>query len=122
GGLGPHPQVFNTNLDAKLQLPGLTHLFGYAPRFTVYAIGGASNSYYHNLRVEANPGQGTVGPLNAMPLDANWTSHWGYNVGGGVSFHWRETELFAESRVIAFNMANAPTARQIPIMFGVDWY
>jgi hypothetical protein len=120
--LGPHPQVWNTNLDLKLQVPYLTHLWGYAPRFTVYAIGGGTYARYENLRVSLDQGQPGFGVDNVGLVDNTWRGNWGYNVGGGISFHWKSTELFAESRVIAFNTSVSPTARQIPITFGMDWY
>jgi len=51
-----------------------------------------------------------------------WHSRGGWNAGGGASLSWRRTELFIESRVIAFNPSNAPQARQIPTVFGINFY
>ena len=51
-----------------------------------------------------------------------WHSHGGWNAGGGASLTWRRTELFVESRVIAFTRSSAPMARQIPVVFGINVY
>jgi hypothetical protein len=51
-----------------------------------------------------------------------WHSHGGWNAGGGASLQWGRTELFLESRVIAFNRSDFPQARQIPTVFGINWY
>jgi hypothetical protein len=53
---------------------------------------------------------------------SGWHSHGGWNAGGGASLQWGRTELFLESRVIAFNHSNAPQARQIPTVFGINVY
>jgi hypothetical protein len=122
-GLAPHPDVWNSDLDLKAQIPYLTHLFGYAPRFTVYAIGGGTYARYENLRVSLNSDETGIGAQNVGLADGTWRGNWGYNVGGGVAFHWRSTEIFAESRVISFNTSVSPAVRQIsPLTLGMNLF
>ena len=46
----------------------------------------------------------------------------GWNAGGGASLMWGRTELFVESRVLAFNNDAIPQARQMPFMLGINFY
>ena len=52
----------------------------------------------------------------------SWHNTSGWNAGGGASMLFGHSELFVESRVLAFNPSNAPMARQIPVVFGMNWY
>ncbi|MGH7617832.1 MAG: hypothetical protein ACREPM_11435 [Gemmatimonadaceae bacterium] len=64
--------------------------------------------------------------VNNLDVNGNscggWHSHGGWNAGGGASLQWGRTELFIESRVIAFTRSNTPMARQIPTVFGINVY
>jgi hypothetical protein len=121
--LGPHPDVYNTSVDLTAQVPYLDHLFGYAPRFSVYVLGGGTLTEYRNLRISENSGQVGVGVNNVTPADGGvWHNGFGWNGGVGVAFHWRATAIFAESRLIAFNPANSSSARQIPLTLGLNFY
>jgi hypothetical protein len=35
---------------------------------------------------------------------------------------WNNNELFVESRVLGFSPHDSPQARQIPVVFGFNWY
>ena len=117
-GLQADPDIVNFSADAKLQLPFLSHTFGRTHRFGIYGIGGYTHTMFKNLpmRVDGNGGiqfsQGT----------GDWTHQNGWNAGGGASLMWGRSELFIESRVLAFDPTNAPQSRQIPFMFGMNWY
>lgn len=117
-GLQADPDIINFSADAKLQLPFLSHTFGRTHRFGIYGIGGYTHTMFKNLpmRVDGNGGiqfsQGT----------GDWTHQNGWNAGGGASLMWGRSELFIESRVLAFDPSNAPQSRQIPFMFGMNWY
>ena len=58
----------------------------------------------------------------SSPASSDWQHHSGWNAGGGASLSFGRTELFVESRVIAFSPSNTPQARQIPIVFGMNMY
>jgi len=122
------PDIVNINGDVKLQLPWFHHLFGQAPSFSIYGIGGGSYVMYKNLPIRLEPsvtttptGTTVVGD-RVLVGDSNWNHHFGWNAGGGVSLGWRRTELFLESRVIAWNTDLTPQARQMPFVLGMNWY
>lgn len=123
-GFQADPDIINANGDVKIVLPILQHLFGQTPRFGIYGLGGVSWTRYKNLPMVLDPGVVVAGsPFpNVLVGDYPWTSKWGWNAGGGASLSWNRTEVFAESRVISFSPDNAPNARQIPIMLGINWY
>ena len=119
------PDILNFSADAKLQLPFLTHTFGRTHRFSLYGIGGYTHTMFKNLpmRVDATSGC-SLGSGEACFArgTGDWTHENGWNAGGGASLMWGRTELFIESRVLAFTPDNAPQSRQIPFMFGMNWY
>ena len=113
------PDVLNFSADVKLQLPFLTHTFGARHRFGLYGIGGYTHTMYKNLPMRVDGGQLNS---NFTPGSPNWEHQNGWNAGGGLSLGWGRTELFAESRVLAFDPTNAPQSRQMPFMLGINWY
>jgi hypothetical protein len=115
----PHGQIWNLSLDAKAQLPYLHHTFGTSHLFSFYAIGGYTHTSFKNIgmRIDA-PGDAVA---FTRPVDS-WQNQNGWNAGGGASLMWGRTELFVESRVLAFTPNNAPMARQVPFMLGLNWY
>ncbi len=115
----PHGQIVNFDLDAKAQLPYLHHTFGTSHLFSVYAIGGYTHTSFKNVGMRVNS------PNNVLTFaapDPSWQNQNGWNAGGGASLMWGRTELFVESRVLAFTPDNAPMARQMPFMVGLNWY
>lgn len=122
-GFQADPDIINVNGDLKIDLPFWHHLLGMSPRFGIYGLGGISWTRYKNLPMVLDPGVAGNGPFgNVLVGDYPWTSKVGWNAGGGASLSWNRTEVFAESRVISFNPDNAPHARQVPIMLGINWY
>jgi len=115
----PHGQIVNLSIDAKAQLPYLHHTFGASHLFSLYAIGGYTHTMFKNvgMRVDSPPGT-----LLFAPAVDSWSNQNGWNAGGGASLMWGHTELFVESRVLAFTPDNAPMARQVPYLFGMNWY
>ena len=119
------PDILNFSSDAKLQIPWLTHTFGRTHRFSLYGIGGYTHTMFKNLPMRVDPTSGcTIGSGAACfsTGSADWTHENGWNAGGGASLMWGRSELFIESRVLAFDPSNAPQSRQIPFMFGMNWY
>ncbi len=115
----PHGQIVNVSLDAKAQLPYLHHTFGTSHLFSLYAIGGYTHTSFKNVGLRVNS------PNNVLQFaapDPSWQNQNGWNAGGGASLMWGRTELFVESRVLAFTPDNAPMARQMPFMVGLNWY
>jgi len=122
-GLGADPDILNFNGDLKLALPIFNHLFGMSPRFSLYGIGGATYTMFKDLRYRLDPGvAGGTGVLNVSAPNTDWDSHWGWNAGGGGSLLFGRTEIFLESRVLAFTPSNAPQGRQFPIVLGINFY
>jgi hypothetical protein len=129
--LGPKPQVWNVNADVRLDLPIFKNFLGGAARFVPYVLGGGSFVAYKDLRAQIDDnGPGGVGPLNADIIGSDHSFHndFGWNAGGGLAVHFGRKELFVESRLISFNRGtddsgrNFGTARQIPIVFGINFY
>jgi len=115
------PDIMNFSADAKLNIPFLTHMFGSNHRFGIYGVGGYTHTMYKNLpmRVDSPANSNTAVFIAGTP---NWTHFNGWNAGGGASVGWGRTELFLESRVLAFDPNNAPQSRQIPFVFGINFY
>jgi hypothetical protein len=113
-------RLMNFSADAKAQLPFVNHLLGATHRFALYGIGGYTYTMYKNvpMRVDSPTGTG----LLFVPGTDNWHRNSGWNAGGGASMLFGHSELFVESRVLAFDPSNAPMVRQIPIVFGMNWY
>jgi hypothetical protein len=127
----PKPDVWNVNADVRLNLPIFNHFLGSASRFVPYLLGGGSFIAYKNLRIQQEDFPGTESELNSPDptiLDNSYHNDWGWNAGGGLGVHFGKKEVFVESRLIQFNRGtndnnvNVKTARQIPIVFGVNFY
>jgi hypothetical protein len=122
-GFQADPDIWNVNADVKLALPMWHHLFGMSPTFNIYGIGGGSWTRYQNLPMVLDAGVASGGPVGGVRTgDYPWESKFGWNAGGGASIGWGRTEVFAESRVIQFSHDNSPSARQVPIVLGMNWY
>ena len=117
----PDPEIVNFSADAKLQLPFFTHLMGASHRFALYGIGGYTYTTYKNLPIRVNDVPGTTSPVIVAGTN-DWKGFSGWNAGGGASLAFGRTELFLETRVLAFSSDNIPQARQMPFMFGINFY
>jgi hypothetical protein len=114
------PDIWNWSISAKAQLPWLTHTFGATHRFTLYGIGGYTHTWFKNLPMRVD--SPTPNTLLFVQGTGEWTNMNGWNAGGGASLMWGRTELFIETRVLAFTPENAPQSRQMPFMLGMNWY
>jgi hypothetical protein len=122
-GFQADPDIWNVNADVKLNLPIFNHIFGRTPLFNIYGIGGGSWTRYQNLPMVLDAGVASNGPVaGVLTGDYPWESKIGWNAGGGISIGWGRTEIFAESRVIQFSRDNSPSARQVPLILGINWY
>jgi len=115
------PEVLNWSADAKLDIPFLTHMFGTTHKFGIYGVGGYTHTMYKNLPIRLE-GLNSNGSIIVQPGSNDWQHHNGWNAGGGASLGWGRTELFLETRVLAFNGDNMPQARQMPFIFGINLY
>lgn len=115
------PDILNFSADAKLNLPFFNHLFGATHRFNLYGIGGYTHTMYKNLPIRVD-GLNADGSIIVTPGQNDWQHFNGWNAGGGASLGWGHTELFLETRVLAFSPDNTPQARQMPFVFGVNFY
>ena len=144
--------VWNFNASLKVQVPGVEGLFGHAVTFSPYLIGGGGFATYDHLPLEFSDGtflivrNGIVQTTNGVIIngvtvdnfDTGWHTSWGWNAGGGLAWRFGHQELFVESRVLGFNPSrndffnnvnitgiDVPrfrSARQVPIVFGMNWY
>ncbi|HYM23773.1 MAG TPA: hypothetical protein VEU08_11200 [Vicinamibacterales bacterium] len=114
-----HAQIVNFSADLKAQLPFLHHTFGTNHFFSFYGIGGFTYTMFKNLpmRIDSPPGTAVF----AQGTDS-WQNQGGWNAGGGASLMWGRTEIFFETRVLAFNPSNAPMVRQMPFMLGLNLF
>jgi hypothetical protein len=141
---GDRPKVWNANLDAKLQLPIFQHTLGSSVLMTPYVIGGGSYLRYTMLRMKVDTDggfTGGVGPNNAViatsddntigtvaggtiiPGNGDGVNSWGWNAGGGLSFHAGRKEMFIEARGVHFNHGTGfSNSWHVPIIFGVNLY
>jgi hypothetical protein len=141
---GDRPKVWNANLDAKLQLPIFQHTLGSSVLMTPYVIGGGSYLRYTILRMKVDTDggfTGGVGPNNAViatsddntigtvaggtiiPGNGDGVNSWGWNAGGGLSFHAGRKEMFIEARGVHFNHGTGfSNSWHVPIIFGVNLY
>jgi len=117
------PEILNFSADAKLNIPFLTHMFGATHRFGIYGIGGYTHTMYRGLPIRVESGGTDV--VAGLPIDRgtrDWTHKNGWNAGGGASLGWGRTEVFFETRVLAFQGDNIPQARQMPFILGLNFY
>jgi len=115
------PEILNFSADAKLNLPLFNHIFGQQHRFNLYGIGGYTHTMYKNLPIRVD-GLNADGSIIVATGENKWTHFNGWNAGGGASLGWGSTELFLETRVLAFHPDNTPQARQMPFVLGINFY
>jgi hypothetical protein len=138
--LGDRPHMMQGNLDLKLNLPIFTNFLGSSVRFSPYVIGGGSYLRYNNLRMKLDTDNGVVGGFGNQHVviagstsnstvasavtDTDWHDSWGYNVGGGFSFHAGKKEAFVEARGVWFNRDSNrfSSSWSVPITFGVNFF
>jgi hypothetical protein len=125
------PDIINVSGDVKLNVPFLHHLLGLSPRFKLYGIGGISSISFKNLPMRLDVGTACPADrqcaspypgVNVLVGDTDWQHDWGWNAGGGASVGFRRLEIFAETRVIAWNKEFSPQSRQMPFVLGVNLY
>jgi hypothetical protein len=116
-----NPDIVNFNADLKLNLPFFNHLMGAQHRFNIYGIGGYTHTMYKSLPIRAE-GSNADGSIVVIKGQDDWTHQNGWNAGAGASLGWGRTELFVESRVLAFKTTGIPQARQMPFVLGINFY
>jgi hypothetical protein len=116
---GQNAKLWTFGTDLKLNLP-LGHTFGMTPRLALYGIGGWTYTWFKNLPVRLDTPDNA--PIVFALGDDSWTGRNGWDAGGGLSLLWGRSEVFVESRVLGFSISNSPSARQVPIVFGFNWY
>jgi hypothetical protein len=124
--LGNNAQLWTMSTDLKLNLP-MGHIFGFTPRLNAYGIGGWTYTWFKDLprrldNVDLIVNNNNIQTGAFLLGEDSWTGRNGWDVGGGLSLMWGRSEVFVESRVLGFNPSNSPTARQIPVVFGFNWY
>lgn len=137
--LGDRPNMWNANLDLRLNLPIFQHTLGHSVLVSPYLLGGGSWVSFNNLRMRLDSDAGVTGgvpPLNGVIVggdntfsttpntDNSYHSKFGYNFGGGLAFHSGRKEIFAEWRGVHFSEGSnfAGPAWHSPLVFGVNFY
>jgi len=149
--LGGRPDVWNINLDGRVDVPWVNRLFGNNTWFSPYVIGGASWVDYTNLRQKLDEFNDNSSGIEINPVISDGGSHWGWNAGGGLAWHMGRTEVYVEARVVGFHRGSSDlnvttisgttingngivvnnvnvegrgfkSAYQIPIMFGLNFF
>jgi hypothetical protein len=120
--IGYPADVLSGNLDLKVGIPLFQKLFGVFPSFSLYGIGGGSYIHSNGLKAMLEEDvPGGFGPLGAVAPGV--INKFGWNAGGGMSWHFGATELFTEARVVGFSaIPNSNGAKHIPIVLGFNWY
>lgn len=120
------PKILNFSLDGKLNIPFLTHMFGATHRFGIYGIGGYTHTMYKGMPIRVETTEANLAPVPSglliRPGGSEWVHNNGWNAGGGASLGWGRTEVFFETRVLAFTNTNIPQARQMPFVLGLNFY
>jgi len=149
--LGGRPDVWNINLDGRVDVPWVNRLFGNNTWFSPYVIGGASWVDYTNLRQKLDEFNDNSSGIEINPVISDGGSHWGWNAGGGLAWHMGLSEVYVEARVVGFHRGSSDlnvttisgttingngivvnnvnvegrgfkSAYQIPIMFGLNFF
>jgi hypothetical protein len=132
-------KIWTMSTDLKANLP-LGRVFGRTPKLAAYGIGGWTYTWYRDLAFRLDTPDDT--PVVFALGDDSWTGRNGWDAGGGLSLYWGRSEIFIESRVLGFKAKNrfidldnrlvdvdrvvldrgSRQARQIPLVFGFNWY
>lgn len=133
--LGSRPDVWNINLDGRVDVPWVNRIFGNNTWFTPYIIGGASWVDFNNLRQKLDNEITTTSGTEVNAVISDGGSHWGWNAGGGLAWHMGRTEVYVESRIVQFHRGTNEasvngvsvgrgfkSANQVPIMFGLNFF
>lgn len=117
------PEVLNVSGDITIGLPIFTRALGLSSRFSPYLIGGGTYTMFKNLPIRMEQASAsTVSPAAVFvePGNPEWQGNLGWNVGAGAGVMWGRTQIFVESRLMAFNHTGAPMARQFPTIIGIN--
>jgi hypothetical protein len=113
------PQVWSAIADLKLRVPFLNSWFG--PTSGVYAVGGGGvNHFRHYNTTFARTNPEFRDPAAPPPTSESLTRA-ALNAGGGISWGFRATEVFLESRYVTTFMPHE-RASFVPIVLGVNFY
>jgi hypothetical protein len=131
---GDRPKVWNANLDAKLELPFFNSTLGSSVQFKPYLIGGGSYLRYSMLRMKLDTDGGATGGFGAQNAviagadggtsQSDYHSNFGWNAGGGISFHAGRKEMFIEARAVHFTNGEQQfgSSWHVPVVFGVNLF
>jgi hypothetical protein len=126
---GTSAQLWTMSTDLKLNVP-LGRAFGLTPRLNAYGIGGWTYTWFRNLPhrlddVTINNNDLNIDDTRISTFrlgEDSWTGRNGWDAGGGLSLLWGRSEVFVEARVMGFSPRNSPSARQVPVVLGFNWY
>jgi opacity protein-like surface antigen len=119
-----NPQIWSAMADAKVRLPFTGRFVGGATT-GLYAIGGVGAHYLRNYSstfglTNPNTNINDQGVPAASLSDNGSLWRMGANVGGGISFGFRTTELFVESRYVRIFTKDQATS-YVPIILGFSF-
>jgi hypothetical protein len=113
------PQLWSAMADLKLRLPFVGSLFG--PTSGIYAVGGGGVNHFRNYSAtfaRTNPEFNTTSTTVSNPESLTQLA---LEAGGGISWGFRESQLFLESRYVTSFMPNG-RASYVPIVLGINFY
>lgn len=116
-------KLMTVGLDLKLR--ALT-VSPFNRRVHIYGIAGGTWNRFKNI-IENDDGRLSVGdvllPGNVFstPIEGDWHSGWGYNLGGGGEIGFGRTTLFVETRFSRFKGQNTNISH-VPLIVGLSWF
>jgi opacity protein-like surface antigen len=113
------PQLWSAMADLKLRIPFFGSLFG--PTSGIYAVGGGGVNHFRNYSstfARTNPEFNNTSTTVSNPESMTQLA---LEAGGGISWGFRESQLFLESRYVTSFMPNG-RASYVPIVLGINFY
>jgi hypothetical protein len=119
------PQIWSALANLKLRLP-FSHDFA-GPRSSLYLVGGGGVNYFRNYNANlalTNPEFNTSTTMTPYQAGTNgYQALWrgAADAGGGVSWAFRATEVFLESRYVT-TFTDGRRASFVPITLGLAFH
>jgi hypothetical protein len=113
------PQIWSALADAKLRIPFARNFFGASSGLYAIAGGGVNHFRHYNTTFALTNPEFTNNPIPTIQSES--MTRLALNAGGGVSWAFRVTEVFLESRYVTTFMPNE-RASYVPIILGVNFY
>jgi hypothetical protein len=114
-----NPRVWTAIADAKLRIPPLSGWLGRTSG--VYAVAGGGVNHFRNFASTFALTNPEFNPSGTPATASSSLTRGALNGGGGLSYGFRSTEVFLESRYVTTFMPSG-RASYVPIILGVNVY